>query len=229
MITINYQLNNSLILEAYGFEKLRDSCKKYLSKNELNFDKFTIVSHDSFIGYITEHLVKDYIIKNYSSIGIDITSWEECFDIVKIRNIVTNNLDDEESKNYVRDYFYDSWDLKISFKNIIVKIDVKTALTSKNPSIRWNFMYPVIQANKDGKDCMVLSYYVVDSVKDIESLNKLVIVGYTTRKLINKCRIIKKGEKTRFGTISQIDNYETELSVHYKSIDKMIKYITSKA
>ena len=123
-------------------------------------------------------------------------------------------------KNWTNEWGKGNLELKYADKYIF--IDVKTALTQKEPSPRWNFMYPVIQANKIGKDYMLLTYYVVQDVKEVESLKKVIIVGYISEDIIKKCNIIKRGQKTRFGTKSQIDNYETELSVHYKEIDNLI-------
>ncbi len=225
MKTIHYKLDKSLINKARDFEALRNDCKSYLTQENQNFDKFTIVSHDSFIGYITEFLVKKHLEEQYGEKGILVQAWDEQYDILKIKSIIENNLTDKDSVLYIKSYFYDSWDLQLIYKGKKVRIDVKTALTQKNPTPKWNFLYPVIQVNKQGKDSMILAYYVVDSIKDITSLNQLVIVGYTTQRLIKGCKIIKQGEKTRFGTVSQIANYETELATQYRSLDKMIQYI----
>ncbi len=225
MKTIHYKLDKSLIKKAKAFEKLRNDCKSYLTQTNQNFDKFTIVTHDSFIGYITEFLVKKHLEEEYSDKGIKVEAWDEQYDISKIKAIIKKNLTDKDSILYIKNYFYDRWDLQLTYNGQTVKIDVKTALTQKNPTDKWNFLYPVIQVNKEGKDSMILAYYVVDSIKDITSLKQLVIVGYTTQKLIKNCNIIKQGEKTRFGTISQIANYETELAIQYRSLDKMIRYI----
>ena len=72
---------------------------------------------------------------------------------------------------------------------------------------------------------MVLSYYVVNDIKDINSLKKITIVWYISEDIIKTCKIIKAWEKTWFWTVSQIDNYITELSIHYKDIDDLIKNI----
>jgi len=226
MITLNQKLNQALIIAAYGFEELRNNCKLYLSKHDLNFDKFTVVSHDSFIGYISEYFLKEYIINTYNAKGITVATWEDNYDIAKIRNILKSESKQINNIDYIRSYFYDKYDLKISNGDSSILVDIKTALTKLEPKLNWNFLYPVIQAHKPGKDHMVLAYYVVDEIKDIESLKKLVVIGYISEETIKKCNIIKAGTLTRFGTKSQIDNYETELSTHYRNIDKMIALIS---
>lgn len=220
MITINQKLSSDLIIAAHGFEQLRNNCKNYLSKFELNFDKFTVVPHDSFIGYITEYFLRGYINSRYSAGSVN--TWESRFDISRVINILKVNSKANEDVQYVRSYFYDQWDLEITRAGACLLIDIKTALTQREPKLSWDFMYPVLQAHKPGKNYMILSYYVVDNVKDIESLKKLVIIGYTSEELIKTCKVIKAGTLTRFGTKSQIDNYETELAVHYQDIDKLI-------
>jgi len=225
MISFQQKLTQDLVIAAYGFEELRNNCKKYLSQFDMNYDKFTVVSHDSFIGYITEYFLHEYISAKYNSIGVTVDSWESKFDIAKIRYILKTNSKSESDILYVREYFYDKYDLELRKDSVSLLVDIKTALTKLEPRTSWNFMYPVVQAHKPGKDHMVLSYYVVDDIKNIESLKKLVIVGYTSEQVIRTCRIIKAGTKTRFGTVSQIDNYETELSIHYKEIDGLINLL----
>ena len=44
-------LPKDIFRKADSFELFRKSCKEYLNSAGLEFDKFTIVSHDSFIGY----------------------------------------------------------------------------------------------------------------------------------------------------------------------------------
>lgn len=225
MISFEQKLTQDLVITAYGFEELRNNCKKYLSQFDMNYDKFTVVSHDSFIGYITEYFLKEYISSKYKSVGVTVESWESIFDIAKIRSILKSNSKSGEDVRYIRDYFYDKYDLKLSKGIKSLLVDIKTALTKLEPKSSWNFMYPVVQAHKPGKDHMVLSYYVVEDIKDIESLKKLVIVGYTSEQVIRTCKIIKAGTRTRFGTVSQTDNYETELSIHYKDIDRLINLL----
>lgn len=222
MIAINRKLSSELINAAHGFEQLRNDSKNYLSQFDLNFDKFTVVAHDSFIGYITEHFLQEYLSSSFAAEGIEVNNWESMFDISRIRGILKTNSKADADIQYVRSWFYDHWDLEIIKANSILFIDIKTALTQKEPILNWDFMYPVVQAHKPGKDYMILSYYVADNSNDIESLQKLVIVGYTSEEMIRNCKVIKAGTFTRFGTKSQIDNYETELAVHYESIDKLI-------
>jgi len=207
--------------KAQEFSDFRELCKKYLSKVGKNWDKFTVVSHDSFIGYITENAIIKYLKEIYKTISIE--TWEEQFDMEKIKQIVGKGLTDDESIALVTSYFYDSWDIKIESQKFKVLSDVKTALTAKEPSSRWNFLYPVVQAEKGGKDIMILVYYVVASTNDLRSFSKLVLVGAITPERIKKCKIIRAGERTVFGTTSQIDNYITELSRDYSPLSDFIK------
>lgn len=222
MISLNKTLTPSLINAAKEFEEFRNNCKKYLTQFEMNFDKFTVVGHDSFIGYISEYFLKEYIESKYTILGIHVSTWEHNFDIAKIKSIIKSNSKSIEDRQYIREYFYDKYDLEIKKGKTTYLVDIKTALTQKEPKSSWNFLYPVIQANKPGKDFMILSYYVSENI-NVESLKKLVIIGYTSEKVIKTCNIIYEGTRTRFGTISQIDNYETELAIHFKDIDLLMK------
>ncbi len=222
MITLNITLTQQMIFAAYGFEHFRNDCKTFLAKHGKNYDKFTVVQHDSIIGFITEATIQRYISELYKKDNVKVTTWEQNFDIEHIKRIISSSSADADEVKLVEKYFYDKYDLKISYHDKSIYVDVKTALTQKNPSENWNFMYPVIQANKDGKDYMILTYYVVNDIKKVESLNKVVIVGYISENTVKQCKTIYKGEKTRFDTVSQTDNYETELAVHYNSIDELI-------
>ena len=224
MIEIKFTLSKSLYNEAKDFEAFRTLCKTFLISKGKGYDKFTMVSHDSFIGYITENVMKSELPNIYSDLIHSIELWEDNFDLSRIKNIISKpETCSEEDVNYVVDYFYDRYDLKINGKEVSILSDVKTALTKLTPSPSWNFLYPVVQANKDGKEAMILVYYVVLDLKELSSVNKLVLVGCTTPALVKQCKIIRAGERTRFGTISQIDNYETELSKHYFSLEKLLK------
>jgi len=223
MIEIKYKLTDELISKATAFEIFRSKCKAYLISKGKGYDKFTMVSHDSFIGYVTEHIMKSEMLANYGSLISDVICWEDNFDLDRIEKIVAENSNSEDDVNYVTEYFYDKWDLKINGKTFSILSDVKTALTKLEPNVRWNFLYPVVQANKEGKEIMILVYYVVTDLKSLATLTKLILVGATTPEIVKKCNIIKQGERTRFGTISQIDNYETELSKHYLPIETFLK------
>jgi hypothetical protein len=212
---------SDIFTKAKNFEKFRNDCKTYLQKANLNFDKFTIVEHDSFIGYITEIVMGKYIEDNYKDVKV--YTWEKEHNISEIISILKDKDFSEDSKSKVKEYFYDKWDIKISIDNKIILCDVKTALTKKEPNKYWEFLYPVIQANKQGKDIMLLVYYVVNDIKNIESLKKIVVVGAVKPEDIKKNDLIKKGEITRFGTKSQIDNYITKLSVDYVDLKKIIE------
>jgi hypothetical protein len=80
---------------------------------------------------------------------LEIEDWNSSFDFIKLKNIININSEKKEDIDYVKTYFYDKWDLKIIYKSKEVYVDIKTALTKLEPKSSWNFMYPVIQANKE--------------------------------------------------------------------------------
>jgi len=223
MIDLKIKLEKEIILKAHEHENLRNDCKDYLSKAGKNYDKFTMVSHDTFIGYITEWAIKNYIQKCGKDKEIEVTSWDDDYDIAKIKAIIKSNSVETKDIDYVQKYFYDEYDLKLFSPKNTILIDIKTALTDKEPNNHWDFMYPVVQAQKPGKDYMVLTYYVTMTKNNPEDFKKITLIGYISEETIRSCKIIKKGEKTRHGTISQIDNYETELALHYRDIKELIE------
>ncbi len=208
-----------LFQRAKAFEDFRNNCKVFLAKHNRNFDKFTVVSHDSLIGYITEKRIKHYF--EISFPNCKVLSWDENFDIRRIMSIIKARDLTEADINYVQKYFYDNWDLQITYNSTIINADVKTALTQKEPASSWNFMYPVVQAEKEGKDVMILVYYVTQQKEDLQSLKELVLAGYTTPDKVKTCPVISAGKKTRYGTISQVDNYETELATTYFKLQNL--------
>jgi len=221
--SININIENSFFIKAKKFEQFRLNCKEYLDKVNMNWDKFTMVSHDSYIGYITEYAISKHIHSIRPDIKIE--TWESLFDMKKIISIIERSDFSETSQLLVKNYFYDKWDLKINGIGVSLSSDVKTALTKLTPSSNWNFMYPVLQANKPGKDIMILVYYVVNDLKDLSSLKDLVLIGCCEPYKLKKCKIVKAGERTRFGTVSQIDNYITELSTDFSKLEEYLKKI----
>ena len=221
MEKLDINISTDIFIKADNFTKFRNDCKEYLATVDANWDKFTIVSHDSFVGYITEYLISKHLKNINSTLKIEI--WEDQFDLREIIRVVKDKDYSPVSKALVVNYFYDKWDIKINNKEVLFLSDVKTALTLKIPNEKWNFMYPVIQANKIGKDIMILVFYVVSDLKNLKSIQDLYLIGYTTPETIIKCPIIKAGEKTIYGTTSQIDNYVTELSKDYFNLNDLLK------
>lgn len=219
METLKFDLTPALFDKAKRFEEFRTNCKFFLAKHGQSYDKFTIVGHDSLIGYLTEHFIKDHLEKNFKSLKV--TTWENDFDIRKIISILKSSNPANDDVDYVKNYFYDKWDLKLSQGDKVIYADVKTALTKGNPNDSWDFLYPYVQANKPGKDIMILVYYVVDDLNDLTSLKSLSMIGYTKPEIVRQCKIIRAGTKTKFGTTSQIDNYETQLSSHYSNVSQL--------
>jgi hypothetical protein len=213
MKKIAFNYNKQLFDKANRFVDFRTKCKDYLKEGGIDFDKFTIVEHDAFIGYITEKLIAKYLSERYDFLVV--STWEDEYNIREIITILENKDFSDNSKILVKNYFYDNWDLKVKIGAKVLFCDVKTAYTKKEPNIKWNFLYPVIQANKKMKDIIILVYYIVEDLKSIESLKELILIGYTIPEIILSCEIIKAGEVTEFNTVSQIDNYITNLAKHY--------------
>ena len=77
----------------------------------------------------------------------------------------------------VKEYFYDTFDLHINIDNKDYFIDVKSVLTKKTPSIKWTFLYPVVQVNRR-KSGTILAYCVVNNLIDISTLNSFVLARF---------------------------------------------------
>jgi hypothetical protein len=206
--------------KAIIFSNFRNKCKEYLIKNNVGFDKFTIVSHDNEIGYISEKAFELYLKSNYPDIAV--SSWENEFDIRKIISILNDNLTDQDSVNLVSKYFYDKYDLKLSYKDKNICIDVKTAKTEREPRTNWKFQYPKIQSDKPGKDYIVLIYCIYNKNEFIDT----VIIGAMKHSNIKNYNLVKKGSINRNYAPSQTENYETDIK-DYLSIDKLINYLKS--
>ena len=214
--------DESIFEKAEAFSEFRERCKRYLDGLGLNFDKFTVVDHDSYIGYISESVIKEYLKKNIPYRDFEVLSWSDTCNMYEIYNAVYGN--DPSMADMVKEYFYDKCDLIVETPTKTVYIDVKTALTKKQPTEQWDFMYPVVQANKEGKDGAILAYCVYEGT-DKKHIKKVIVAGYIENKTVKKCRIIRKGQRTKFNTISQTDNYETYLWRDYKSLEDLINEI----
>lgn len=228
MIDWPISLSKELIQRAKAASYLREKCKIYLKERDLGFDKFTIVSHDSFTGFLSEYFMKAFFLEYFKNSGIRVGTWEENFDIREINRILSTNSRAKEDEKYIKDFFYDPYDLQLSKKGKHINIDIKTALTHLIPTKKWNFLYPVVQAHKKGKDLMILAYYVVEDIRFPESLKRIMIAGFMDGKEIIKCKKIRKGEKTRYGTISQIDNYITQLKDYNPDLKEIQNYFNKR-
>lgn len=222
MIKLNFIPPQTIKDKALWFQDFRTKCKAYLAEKNLDYDKFTIVAHDSYIGHISEWIISEYLKKEFGTIFKSLQTWEDSFDLARVEKIISQNSDDENDKLYVKKYFYDEWDICISTEKGTYKCDIKTALTKKEPQANWNFFYPIVQAEKKGKDLMILIYYIYEG-ESYYNLKDEVLIGAITYDLIRKCKIIKKGEISRFGTTSQTDNYITELSSDYHDLSDFLK------
>lgn len=204
--------------KANEISRFRSRIKAYLTAFGECYDKFTVTGNDTFLGYVSETAVKKYIDNNYGD-KYKVHSWSDYFDIERIEYAVLNNISDPVEIEYVRTFFYDKYDLEIiekkSGKRIFV--DVKTAETSKKPQLTWDFLYPVVQNSREGKDCVILCYYYKQG-----NVKRIILVGYISENEISKKKILKAGQRTKFGTINQIDNYETKVT-DYKPLSSMLE------
>ena len=207
---------NKIKSEAEEYSNLRMDCKNFLKKHNLDFDKFTIVKHDSEIGYIAEKFITNYLKKHTK---YEIMQWSDNFDLYKIKSILKSKNVEQNDINLIKEFFYDKYDVKICDGRNQLYIDVKTAKTKKIPDINWNFLYPVIQSNKSKDYCIILVYLVYN---DSDILDKMYLIGTIDYNELVCSNIQPKGTKTIFGTISQTDNYITQLK-KYKNIHQFIE------
>jgi hypothetical protein len=129
---IEVRVEPELLVKADEFSKFRENCKNYLTRVGMNYDKFTMVKHDSIIGYISEYIVAQYLRDNLPN-GFIVSSWMVENDIANIYKAVNN--DDVSKAEMVKNYFYDKYDIKVTTPTKKQYcIDVKTALTAKEPS-----------------------------------------------------------------------------------------------
>ena len=228
MIRIPVKLSKQIINRAKQYSLFREECKKYLIDNGINHDKFTITEFDSFLGYVSEAFIADYIRGKYHG-RVCVSKWQDQFNLGMIQKIVSEKRNSKDDIELVSSYFYDTFDLYVSTPNYHVfldlKIDVKTAMTQNTPQDSWVFLYPVVQARKLGKDAAVLVYYVADDKNDPSTLREIVLIGYLNETEISNCEIIKTGEYTIHGTCSRTDNYVTNVG-NYHDISELFKDIT---
>ena len=217
-----FRIDKDLYQRALNFQEFRDRCKQYLVHHNIFRDKFTVTKFDALLGYLSEY----YYLRDRFKGAISVSTWRDQFDIEHIKSIVNSNSNAQEDIDLVCSYFYDSFDLYISTPTasffVNLKIDVKTAITMKEPKPDWEFLYPVVQANKGGKDLALLVYYLADNDENPETLKGFTIVGYLEESEITQCEIIKKGRKTKHGTKSMTDNYITYLR-DYKNIEELLE------
>ncbi|MGP1612432.1 MAG: hypothetical protein ACTTG8_05025 [Catonella sp.] len=213
IMTVSIELEK----EAERISKFRSKMKAYLTRFGACYDKFTITENDTLLGYISETAVSNYLLENYGD-KIEVRRWADLFDLNRIESAVENNNSAKEEVEYVKSYFYDKYDLEIVEKKSgkTIFVDVKTAETSKEPQLTWNFLYPVVQNQREGKDCVILCYYY-----KIANLKKIILVGYISEEEISRKHILRAGSRTRFGTLNQIDNYETKVT-DYQRLARML-------
>lgn len=203
--------------EAERISNFRSRMKAYLTRFGACYDKFTVTENDTLLGHVSETAVSNYLLENYGD-KIEVRRWADSFDLNRIESAVEHNNGATEEVEYVKRYFYDKYDLEIVEKKSgkTIFVDVKTAETSKEPQLTWDFLYPVVQNQREGKDCVVLCYYY-----KIANLKKIILVGYISEEEISRKHILRAGSRTKFGTLNQIDNYETKVT-DYQRLSTML-------
>lgn len=224
---VEYTITDELYNEADAYSEFRKECKKFLANNNEEHDKFTVTDDDTYLGYITEKFICNYIPQAFGN-SVIVTGWDEQYDLKRIQKIIESNSGKPEDIQYVREYFYDKYDLSIKtapnspYEPVDVKADVKTAKTAKTPASGWKFLYPVVQASKPGKDLAILVYFHLTDIDDRRSLDAMYIIGYIYRLGVIKLKIQPQGTLTRQGTVSQIDNYITDIT-YYHQLNELFK------
>jgi hypothetical protein len=211
-------VSDELQKEANKNAAFRKRIKAYLKKVNRCHDKFTVTDKDSYLGYITEFAVAEYLKRHYGDL-IEVRTWTDQFDLRRIQKEIDFSVYIDSEIEYIVKYFYDAYDLEIIDKATgeSIYVDVKTAETQRKPLMSWEFLYPVIQHQRQGKDCVILCYFY----NTLEE-NKIILVGYMEESEISKCPIILEGQITRRNTVSQIDNYETKVC-EYKRLSQMLE------
>ena len=208
-----------VLLNAQKYTLFKGKCKKFLRQNGIYLDKFTMYENpnaDNFYGYISEFAVYNYL-KKFGKCK----RWSDDFDLKRLNHIIKDNLVSPENIKYVRDFFFDKWDVCFFTRsNQPVYFDVKTAGTDKDVNDNWTFMYPVVQANRCGKQYSILTYCIAKN-KVKELTEKVLLVGYISEEEIKEKEIIEAGQRTIHKTVSQINNYVTYVR-DYKNLEELL-------
>lgn len=216
----NSNFRKKIICNANDYAKFRSRCKDFLRTYNKEYDKFTSTNHDSQLGYISELAIMNYLTNNTD---YEIIPWDANFDFNFIESILQRDQDtiNQKELDYVKKYFYDDYDLKIIKNNQEIFIDVKTAITFKKPTNYWEFSLPVVQINKAVYDYVILCYCIAENEIRVDNINDIIIWGFISTNDVQNKDVYPKGAKNRFGTINQIDNYNTKLSDYNNSILEM--------
>ena len=181
---------------------LTKNCSQY--KNSINFINAE-VDHDYYIRHIAVEVFKKSMLNS-----VEVETWENCFDIVKIVNILHNKSTVQKDVDYVRSYFCNKYHIKIKSGASEIVCDVRTALTKLEPKPNWNFLFAIDKVNMRKNNTALL--YCIGNKSYI---HKIVFSGIVLYNTIKQCPILKKGQATAFGTINRIDNYVTTLNKDY--------------
>src|ERR1039458_8645873 len=91
--------------KALWFQEFRNKCKDYLAKHGINYDKFTVVEHDGYIGFISEWVLSQYLRDEFRDVIKECSAWDDNFDLKRIEEIIKEDSKAEEDISYVKEYF----------------------------------------------------------------------------------------------------------------------------
>lgn len=225
-VFIEGEYKRNLLDNAKFFSDYREKCKRFLAQHGAGYDKFTVTENDSLSGYISEEIVRDYIDKKLNVKSV--VTWHQNFDFDIIDSILNKNNSNlseinQDEIRYIKEYFYDKYDLKLTTKNDTeIMLDVKTAVTPREPKDNWSFLLPVIQIDKAIYQYTILTYCITKpNSYNLEDLEKFNIFGMISTDFVRTCNQLLKGTLTGHGTKNQIDNYETKLYNYEKKISNL--------
>ena len=104
--------------EAERISNFRSRMKAYLTRFGACYDKFTVTENDTLLGHVSETAVSNYLLENYGD-KIEVRRWADSFDLNRIESAVDHNNGATEEVEYVKQYFYDKYDLEIVEKSIM--------------------------------------------------------------------------------------------------------------
>ena len=206
------KLNVTLTKEDYQQAELSSesykTCTNFLKKHNNFYGGHTNfvnkgIGHDYYIWCIAINALKKHILTKHN---IKIEMWEDEFNIEKIVNIINKITPAEEDIAYVHKYVCNKYHIKIADK----AYDIRTLLTKYNPTTGWDFMFSANKTDMRKNDVVLL--FCIGTKKHI---NKIVFIGTILNSVIRQCPILKKGQLTKAGVVSRINNYLTTLGKHY--------------
>lgn len=86
-------ITKELEQEAEQISSFRSEIKAYLTRFGACYDKFTVTENDTFLGYVSETAISDYLLNLYGE-KIEIKRWADEFNMNRIAHFVEENDSD---------------------------------------------------------------------------------------------------------------------------------------